>query len=500
MQLRYYQKDCVEIAKTATNGIFNLCCGAGKTVIMANIERTRKTLLLVHRIELAKQAHKHFDCKVTYYTAKDKDLSGDVVIASTQTITRQLNNIDPELFDTIYVDEVHNYMAKTFKRVIDHFKYDRLFGFTATPNRADGKGLEELFDDMLYVYPIEQAIKEGHLAPIKCKRVELEYDLDSIKKTAGDFNLAELGDAMEGTEFGIAQAYREHARGKTLIFGVNVEHCKKISEQIPNSKYLHGGTPAKEREEVLNEFEHGDLDCLINCMLFTEGTDIPCIETIVWARPTQSNTLYTQGVCRGARLFEGKESMLLIDCVSASARCDLCTAPSLLGIDTEEVRDKSKLEGDLFEIPDFIEEALDTPGQWIKNVKTFDLWARKRKHKTHGVNYFKHADGRMNVSLPNDRWLEISCPDSLSRAKITAHNGYESELMHVQQCFDKVYQQLNSSADCVPIWNIKVAKRTWGKKPWSEKQKYMIKGVYREAPPLTKLEASQVIQRMKRKK
>jgi len=497
MELRHYQQDCVEIAETATNGIFNLCCGAGKTVIMSSIKRTGKTLLLVHRIELAKQAHKYFDCDVSYYTAKDKDLSGDVVIASTQTITRQLDNIDSDLFDTIMVDECHGYRAKTFEKVITHFKTRRRFGFTATPNRSDGQGLDKIFEDILYIYSIEQAIQEGFLAPIKCKRVELDYDLDNIKNSAGDFNLAELGDAMEGTEFGIAQAYKEHTRGKTLVFGVNIEHCRKISEQIPGSKYLHGGS--KDRAEVLDEFENGDLNCLINCMLFTEGTDIPCIETVIWARPTQSDTLYTQAVMRGARLFPGKESMLLIDCVSSSSNCSLCSAPSLLGVETDDVRDKSKLEGDLFEIPDFIEEALDTPGQWIKNVKTFDLWARKKKHKTHGVNYFKYADGRMNVSLPNNKWIEISCPDSLSRAKITSSHGYESEVMHVQQCFDKVYQLLNSSEECVPIWNIKVAKRTWGKQKWSEKQKYAIKTVYKKAPPLTKLEASQVIQRMKRK-
>jgi len=495
MDLRYYQQDCVSIAKTSTNGIFNLCCGAGKTVIMSQIDRPGKTLLLVHRIELAKQAHKHFDCKVSYYTAKDKDLSGDVVIASTQTITRQLHKIHSSLFDTIMVDECHGYMAKTFKKVIEHFNVRRRFGFTATPNRADGQGLGDLFEDMLYVYPIEQAIKEGYLSPITCKRVELDYNLDNIKMNKNDFNLAELGDAMEGTEFGIAEAYKKHARGKTLVFGVNVEHCRKISEQIPNSKYLHAGS--KDRAEVLEEFEHGDLDCLINCMLFTEGTDIPCIETVIWARPTQSNTLYTQGVCRGARLFPGKESMLLIDCVSASSNCSLCSAPTLIGMDIDDIVNKKKLEGDLFEIPDFIEEELDTPGQWIKNVKTFDLWARKNKLKTHGVNYFKYADGRMNVSLPDNKWIEISTPDSLSRCKITASGGYESDIMHVQQAFDRIYRTLNEKSDAVPIWNIKVAKKTWGHHKWSDKQKYVIKSKFPDMIPLTKIEASQVLQRMK---
>jgi len=497
LTLRPYQKDCKTIADELMNGsgIFCLCCGAGKTVIMSSIERKGRVLILAHRTELLHQAKKYFDCVVKIFQGKDKDIDADVLIASTQTITRNLDKFDPEYFDAIYVDEVHNYRAKTFEKVLNHFKPRVMFGFTATPNRADGKGLGDLFDDMLYVYPIEQAIKEGYLSPITCKRVELDYNLDSIKKTAGDFNLAELGDAMEGTEHGIAEAYKKHARKKTLIFGVNVEHCRKISEQIPNSKYLHA--KSKDRAEVLNEFENGDLDCLINCMLFTEGTDIPCIETIIWARPTQSNTLYTQGVCRGARLFPGKESMLLIDCVSASGNCSLCSAPTLIGLDIDDVVNKKKIEGDLFEIPDFIEEQLDTPGQWIKNVKTFDLWARKRKFKTHGVNYFKYADGRMNVSLPSKKWIEISTPDSLSRCYITTNTGYKSDIMHVQQAFDKIYKTLNEKSNAVPIWNIKVAKRSWGKHKASTKQMYCIKQKFPDMQPLTKLEAAQIIGRLK---
>ena len=67
--------------------------------------------------------------------------------------------------------------------------------------------------------------------------------------------------------------------------------------------------------------------------LFTEETDIPRVETVLVARPTQSNSLYTQMVGRGLRLYPGKERLNLIDCVGVSGKASLCTAPTLLGID-----------------------------------------------------------------------------------------------------------------------------------------------------------------------
>ncbi len=72
-------------------------------------------------------------------------------------------------------------------------------------------------------------------------------------------------------------------------------------------------------------------------MVFTEGTDIPLVETVMIARPTQSDSLYAQMVGRGLRLHPDKDKLTLIDCVGITGKANLCTAPSLLGIDMSEV-------------------------------------------------------------------------------------------------------------------------------------------------------------------
>ena len=92
-------------------------------------------------------------------------------------------------------------------------------------------------------------------------------------------------------------------------------------------------------------------------MVFTEGTDIPRVETVIVARPTQSESLYAQMVGRGLRLYPGKQRLELIDCVGITGKASLCTAPSLLGIDMDNVpkRKEKDIEGDLFELR-FLEE------------------------------------------------------------------------------------------------------------------------------------------------
>ena len=75
-------------------------------------------------------------------------------------------------------------------------------------------------------------------------------------------------------------------------------------------------------------------------------------------------------VGRGLRLYPGKQRLELIDCVGITGKASLCTAPSLLGIDMDNVpkRKEKDIEGDLFELPEKIEVASDSPESWVKNI------------------------------------------------------------------------------------------------------------------------------------
>ena len=225
-------------------------------------------------------------------------------------------------------------------------------------------------------------------------------------------------------------------------------------------------------------------------MVFTEGTDIPNIQTIIIARPTKNVSLYTQMAGRGTRLYPGKEYLTLIDCVGISEDADLCTAPSLLGLDIEDVpsNQRYKLQGNLFDIPEIITELEDSPEAWIRNVESVDLWARKNKYDMHGVNYFRMPDGSLILSEPR---MVIPAEDSLGR--IMWKGRYEP----AQKVFDEVYNILRyQHSENRALWDLNLT-RHWGNTPATEKQKALIRRNYPEfdVSTLTKFEAGQILTR-----
>ena len=65
--------------------------------------------------------------------AERKDLKSRIVVASVQTMINRLHLFTGNEFDCIIVDEAHLAMAKSWMKVINHFRPDLLLGLTATP-------------------------------------------------------------------------------------------------------------------------------------------------------------------------------------------------------------------------------------------------------------------------------------------------------------------------------------------------------------------------------
>lgn len=235
-------------------------------------------------------------------------------------------------------------------------------------------------------------------------------------------------------------------------------------------------------------------------MVFTEGTDIPLVETVIIARPTQSDALYTQMVGRGLRLHPDKDRLTLIDCVGVTGKASLRTAPSLLGIDISDLPKKSqgKMEGMLFELPEKATMMSDCPESWIKNVRIVDLWAQEQKYNTHDVNWFKLPNGDMKCSLGKGKTLMISAPDALGMAV------WQGQKIPMQQALDEAYTLLcKREADSKYIWDLNIC-RKWGKAPATDNQKNLIRRRGRkylnnsdiDIENLTKFEASQILNRI----
>lgn len=495
LKLRDYQEEVIDKIDKLQPGsyLIQMATGLGKTATFANIKRKGRVLVLAHREELVTQPIKYYDCPIGVEMANRKSNNEPVVIASVQSLLHRLDKFKSDEFDMIITDEAHHAAAKSYKTIYKYFKPRLHLGFTATPNRGDNVRLDDVYEDIIFERDIKWAIKNGYLCDIECLRVNIGYDISKVAKRMGDFAVGELEEALntEVLNKAIGEVYNKHAKGQTLIFATSVQHAQDIAKEIPGAVAVTADT--KNRSELIEKFTNREIPCLVNCMIFTEGTDMPLVETVIIARPTSNSALYTQMVGRGLRLYPGKEKLRLIDLVGTTGRANLCTAPSLIGIDLNTVpKDKQEeIQGDLFELPELVKEKSDCIESWIKNIEFVDLWAKEQEYNTHNVNWFKMPDGSLILNLKNKR-LMIPAQDELGDVVIN------DEKIKMQKALDNAYNYLQENfADQKYLWDLSLVKK-WGRMPASDKQIAQVKRFVKnyDTSELTKLEANQILTRM----
>lgn len=263
-----------------------------------------------------------------------------VTIASVQTIWRRLDLIPSDTFDLVIVDECHHAGAVTWKFILNHFTPKLRLGLTATPWRAiDDLSLEDLFEEIVYEYPIAKGIKDGYLCkPIGIK-VKTSITLDKVGTVGADFNQKQLSEKVDCPErnYLICNKYLEHAKGRPFIaFCIDVEHTKNLYEAfVEKGVKVHMLVGDKEitpeRKKVIElfksqKFTQDEAEGLVNCMIATEGFDFVNLGCVILARPTKSRTLFYQMIGRGLRLkFENffklfGQNCIILDIVDNTTR------------------------------------------------------------------------------------------------------------------------------------------------------------------------------------
>lgn len=360
LSLRPYQKVAIDGARERFRAgdrstLVVMPTGCGKTIVFTEMarlaaQRGGRTLVLAHRKELVEQARDKIqrfggvDAGIDMGTEKPDTLTPPtVVVASVQTLhKRRLAQYDPGEFGLIVVDEAHHATAASYRRILDHFVSARVVGVTATPDRADGTGLRKVFDSTAYVYDIRDAIEEGYLVPLVQRFVQVEcFDLSSVRVTRkGDFNDDDLAAQIKGEAalHEIAAPTVEQSAGRpTIVFVPGVEPAHALADVINgydagHAAAIDGKTDRKDRADIIDAFQRGEVRYLVNCAVLTEGFDAPPIACVAVARPTRSRALYAQMVGRGTRLSPetGKRDLLVLDFVGASFDHKLISAADVL--------------------------------------------------------------------------------------------------------------------------------------------------------------------------
>lgn len=468
MELRDYQQECVALIDNLENGSVLVCMatGLGKTVVFSRIKRRGRVLIVSHREELVRQPIKYYDCPCGIEQGAERSHGEEVVSASVQSLIRRLDDFSPDDFDVIITDEAHHAAAPSYKKIYSYFKPRLSIGFTATPNRGDKVRLDDVFSRILFKRDLRWGINKGWLTDIKCLRADIGYDVRGVKERMGDFASTELDKAVnfDRANSRVAEVYKKYAKGQTVIFATSVAHAENIASKIDGAVAVSQKTV--NRKAIIDDFTARKIKCIVNCMIFTEGTDLPLIETIIIARPTHNQSLYAQMVGRGLRHSPGKEYLTLIDCVGVCGKLSICTAPELMGLDPETVppRKRDKLQGMLTQMREICEEAADCPEVWIANAHAVKLFAEEQGVKTRKINWTKKPNGDLVYQFACGDRIGIKAIDELGSTQVMRYrfddgaNGFvyeEGKPSPLQDALDAAYSIfVNEYADERKFWDL----------------------------------------------
>lgn len=321
--------------------------GTGKTVVAAIDYKAlcvrfggRPSLLFVaHRREILQKSRATYRAALSdgsfgeLLTGTDKPLAGRHVFASIQSLhERRLQDLQPNAYDVIVVDEFHHAEANTYTALLNYLSPKVLLGLTATPERTDGQPILHWFNDRIAAESrLWDALDQGLLVPFQYFGIDDQTDLSQIDFRGGHYSISALEQVYTADEhraLQVLRALKDRVRDPTTMralgFCVSVRHAEFMAAFF-NNKGLRavsvtGATGSTERQDAIRRLAAGELCALFTVDVFNEGIDIPSVDTVLFLRPTESATLFLQQLGRGLRLNEGKSCLTVLDFIGRAHR------------------------------------------------------------------------------------------------------------------------------------------------------------------------------------
>jgi len=303
----------------ARRGIIVAPTSAGKGDIIATYMNLTKsnTLVLVNQIMLAMQLYSRFveagvDCGI--HTSDRKEFSEKNMVATIGSI----NSLDVKKFQTLIIDEVHTASSQQFQDFLDANSFPIQLGFSATPDKGDkykfalirqyfGNPIEKIFLDEL---KDNNVIAKPYIFFIKNEN-ENTIDWPSalvnclIKNEDRNNKICEI----------VSNTNRQSA---ILITDTMYGHGELLKKQIQEKSgkkvvFLTGDSNSKDRMSAIDEYEKGNIDCIIGTSILNQGISIKSIELLINASGGKSNSANLQKLGRSIRSKEGKKNAVIID-------------------------------------------------------------------------------------------------------------------------------------------------------------------------------------------
>ena len=357
--VRDYQKEAMRALDHAVElgrrrFLLELPTGTGKTDVVAlylkrliQAGRAERILFLVDREQLAKQAigaiQDILAAHSSYWLQPGVEKQEkQITVALLQTMVSRYRDYTSGSFDVVVADECHRSIYGAWQVALTHF--DALhIGMTATPSMLIERNTLDFYQckdgQPDFVYPIQQAFKDGHLVPYKfaegiteiiAQGAELgeeiyepsEFERKWTNESTNRLMMEEF-DRIAHEEFRRLAPGQTTAPGKAVVFAITKHHATRLAIYL---NHLHPDLKGRYAEVITSDL--ADADAAIRRFKYEEypqvavsvgmldtGFDCREILHLVFARGVRSPILYQQMRGRGTRTAPhiGKQKFVIYD-------------------------------------------------------------------------------------------------------------------------------------------------------------------------------------------
>lgn len=263
--------------------------GVGKSIIASHIiqsalSKGTRTIFTVPRLELIDQMGKNYrDFGIEYSVIASREKYFPQIkntIASVNSLASRIGKIEPP--QLLIVDETH-YGAEALDKIIKWGRANNAFilGLSATPWKANGKGLKCWYDTMVRGPSVKWLIDNNFLSQYRAFAPD-NIDMTGVRVTAGDYNKQDLSGRMESDRKlvgSVVDHYIKYAMGmRGITFTVSRAHSAIVCEAYRASGVpaatIDGETPKDERRRLAVALARGEIFQLVNAELLTFGYDL----------------------------------------------------------------------------------------------------------------------------------------------------------------------------------------------------------------------------------
>lgn len=334
-QYRDYQEEAIQHCLWESRCILDSPTGSGKTLIMAGIVKSlleydpdMKGIVLFKEKGILKQTYDFFkECGINCIGTNSGEgyEDGQIMLTTVQSIERVLDT-HLEQSSLLMIDEAHQFCkGETTIAAIESFpKAHYRFAFTATVPGEEAKNvnarmvLEGAFGEVYTTRTAEDLIKDGKLAKPIIQIVEFDpikpVDVDISYQDAYETHIVESEQRNEkiGKIANLIQT--KNPKAKILVLVKNLRHIENLKPFMKNCFTVEGKDSLEDRYNTIKKFvDSPESSVIIGTNVMQTGISIDEITHMINARGLEGEIPTIQGLGRGIRKAEGKDTMYFYD-------------------------------------------------------------------------------------------------------------------------------------------------------------------------------------------